>query len=117
MTKNCSRQTSSGLGRVITARSLLSADGIYHIISRVVFNFINFPPLGIVLVGIPNLRRHLTPKNEEYEQIASRVAGRIYDLPEFSLDDARLMFEAVMPARDVDQMELLFQAVLRRGAG
>jgi len=35
--------------RVITARSLLSADGIYHIVSRMVFNFINFPPLGIVV--------------------------------------------------------------------
>ena len=35
--------------RIITARSLLSADGIYHIISRMVFNFINFPPLGIVV--------------------------------------------------------------------
>ncbi|MCC6426612.1 MAG: AbgT family transporter [Phycisphaerales bacterium] len=35
--------------RVITARSLLSADGIYHIASRLVFNFINFAPLGIVI--------------------------------------------------------------------
>jgi len=36
--------------RVITARSLVSPDGIYHILSRMVFNFINFPPLGIVVV-------------------------------------------------------------------
>lgn len=35
--------------RVITARNLLSADGIYHIASRMVFNFINFAPLGIVI--------------------------------------------------------------------
>lgn len=35
--------------RIITARSLVSADGIYHIISRMVFNFINFAPLGIVI--------------------------------------------------------------------
>lgn len=36
--------------RVIAARSLLSADGIYHMVSRLVFNFINFPPLGMVVV-------------------------------------------------------------------
>lgn len=35
--------------RIITARSLLSADGIYHILSRMVFNFVNFAPLGIVI--------------------------------------------------------------------
>jgi aminobenzoyl-glutamate transport protein len=35
--------------RLITVRSLLSADGIYHILSRMVFNFINFAPLGIVI--------------------------------------------------------------------
>ena len=35
--------------RIISVRSLLSADGIYHVLSRMVFNFINFPPLGIVV--------------------------------------------------------------------
>lgn len=35
--------------RIITARTLLSADGIYHIVSRMVFNFVNFAPLGIVI--------------------------------------------------------------------
>ncbi len=35
--------------RIITARSLLTADGIYHILSRMVFNFVNFAPLGIVV--------------------------------------------------------------------
>lgn len=58
---------------------------------------------GIVLVGIPSLARHLSSKSEEYEQLASRVAGRVHELPEFSLDDARLMFEAVMSERDVDR--------------
>lgn len=58
---------------------------------------------GIVLVGIPSLQRHLTSRSEEYEQLASRVSGRIYELPEFSLDDAQLMFEAVMSERDVQQ--------------
>lgn len=58
---------------------------------------------GIVLVGIPSLARHLSSKSEEYEQLASRVAGRVHELPEFSLDDARLMFEAVMGEKDVDR--------------
>ena len=58
---------------------------------------------GIVLCGIPSLARHLSSKSEEYEQLASRVAGRVHELPEFSLDDARLMFEAVMSEKDVDR--------------
>jgi DNA transposition AAA+ family ATPase len=58
--------------------------------------------VGVVLVGIPSLARHLSSKSEEYEQIASRVAGRVHELPEFTLDDARLMFEAVMP-KDVER--------------
>lgn len=58
---------------------------------------------GCVLVGIPSLQRHLTSKSEEYEQLASRVAGRVHELPEFSIDDARLMFDAVMPERDVER--------------
>jgi aminobenzoyl-glutamate transport protein len=39
-------------GQPFTARSLLSADGLYYAISSMVDNFINFPPLGIVLVGM-----------------------------------------------------------------
>ncbi|MDP1860252.1 MAG: AAA family ATPase, partial [Gemmatimonadaceae bacterium] len=58
---------------------------------------------GVVLCGIPSLARHLSSKSEEYEQLASRVAGRVHELPEFSLDDARLMFEAVMSEKDVDR--------------
>ncbi len=65
---------------------------------------------GVVLVGIPSLQRHLTSKSEEYEQLASRVAGRVHELPEFSLDDARLMFEAVMPERDVERAIALLKS-------
>jgi aminobenzoyl-glutamate transport protein len=36
----------------ITARGLLSADGLYYAISSMVDNFIRFPPLGVVLVGM-----------------------------------------------------------------
>ncbi len=36
----------------VTAQGLLSADGLYWCLSSMVRNFINFPPLGIVLVGL-----------------------------------------------------------------
>ncbi|MDX9912341.1 MAG: AbgT family transporter [Phycisphaerales bacterium] len=39
-------------GDAITPRNLLSADGLYYAISSMVDNFVNFPPLGIVLVGV-----------------------------------------------------------------
>ncbi len=65
---------------------------------------------GIVLCGIPSLARHLSSKSEEYEQLASRVAGRVHELPEFSLDDARLMFEAVMSDKDVDRAIALLKS-------
>lgn len=40
------------LSQVIFANSLLSADGIWWLLSNLVDNFIRFPPLGIVLVGM-----------------------------------------------------------------
>jgi hypothetical protein len=55
---------------------------------------------GIVLVGIPTLRRHLVGANDELEQLASRVGSRLWELPEFTLDDARLFFGALMSERD-----------------
>ncbi len=45
----------SGTGRsaeVVRARSLLAADGLWWLTSHAVENFIRFPPLGIVLVGM-----------------------------------------------------------------
>lgn len=63
---------------------------------------------GMVLVGIPALARHLSSRSEEYEQLASRVASRVYELPEFSSDDARLMLEAGARAEDIEaSMSLL----------
>lgn len=38
--------------RTLTANNLLSSDGIWWLLSHLVDNFINFPPLGIVLVGM-----------------------------------------------------------------
>ena len=66
--------------------------------------------VGMVLVGIPSLARHLSSKSEEYEQIASRVAGRVHELPEFGLSDARLMIDAVMPERDVERAMALLKS-------
>ncbi len=37
---------------VITAKSLLNTEGIWWLLSHLVENFIQFPPLGIVLVGM-----------------------------------------------------------------
>ncbi len=42
----------SDVGSQIRAKSLLNADGIWWLLSHLVDNFINFPPLGIVLVGM-----------------------------------------------------------------
>jgi aminobenzoyl-glutamate transport protein len=39
-------------GEPIKPVSLLDSDGLYWVISNLVRNFINFPPLGIVLVGM-----------------------------------------------------------------
>ena len=39
-------------GATIAPRSLLSADGAYWLIANMVRNFINFAPLGVVLVGV-----------------------------------------------------------------
>lgn len=39
-------------GETFTAKSLLTRDGLYWLISNLVKNFINFAPLGIVLVGM-----------------------------------------------------------------
>ncbi len=39
-------------GQPFEARSLLSPDGLYYALSSMVDNFVNFPPLGVVLVGM-----------------------------------------------------------------
>ncbi len=36
----------------LEATSLLSADGLFWVLASAVENFINFPPLGVVLVGM-----------------------------------------------------------------
>jgi aminobenzoyl-glutamate transport protein len=39
-------------GEVFTAKSLLSREGIYWLFKNLVKNFVQFPPLGVVLVGM-----------------------------------------------------------------
>ncbi len=39
-------------GQPFRTRNLLSADGLYYAVSSMVDNFVNFPPLGVVLVGM-----------------------------------------------------------------
>lgn len=41
-----------GTGEVIAPRSLLSSEGSWWLLSHLVSNFVAFPPLGIVLVGM-----------------------------------------------------------------
>lgn len=41
-----------GQPQVIRARNLLSSDGLFWALDNMVLNFINFPPLGVVLVGM-----------------------------------------------------------------
>jgi len=39
-------------GELVRARSLLGAEGLYWTLQTLVQNFVNFPPLGVVLVGM-----------------------------------------------------------------
>jgi aminobenzoyl-glutamate transport protein len=39
-------------GALLKPRNLLSADGVYWLSANMVRNFLNFPPLGVVLVGM-----------------------------------------------------------------
>jgi len=57
--------------------------------------------IGIVLFGIRSLKRLLTGVSEESEQMASRVAGRIWDIPEVNDNDLALILGAVMPEEQV----------------
>lgn len=63
---------------------------------------------GMVLGGIKGLERILTGTNEVYEQLASRVSGRIFKLPEFNEADLALLTEvAVSPGDHEAVMALL----------
>jgi aminobenzoyl-glutamate transport protein len=46
------REVETGEPVVHRARSLLTSDGLFHALSSLVANFMAFPPLGVVLVGM-----------------------------------------------------------------
>lgn len=49
---NTADQSNGAIAKPIVAKSLLNSEGIWWLLSHLVHNFINFPPLGIVLVGM-----------------------------------------------------------------
>jgi DNA transposition AAA+ family ATPase len=58
--------------------------------------------IGMVLVGIRALKRQLVGTSEELEQLASRVSGRIWELPDFNEADLALLLEAVVRPDDLE---------------
>ena len=64
--------------------------------------------IGIVLFGIRSLRRMLTGFSEEAEQMASRVSGRIWEIPDVTEDDLDVILAGVMTA---DQRERVLEVL------
>lgn len=58
--------------------------------------------LGVVLIGITDMRQGLIVPSGEMEQIASRIASRLWTLPEFNVSDMRLFLHAVMKEHETD---------------
>ena len=58
--------------------------------------------VGMLLVGIDKLKRYLVGTSDELEQIASRVSGRIWQLPEIRESDLVLILRAVMRESEVE---------------
>jgi len=60
--------------------------------------------VGMMLVGIPSLKRHLIATNDETEQLASRVSGgRIFEMPDLNEHDVRKILDVAMPAREAER--------------
>jgi DNA transposition AAA+ family ATPase len=103
------RQPITGLGIACykRARSILTDSGRCLIVDdahdlqlkalHILRSFQNDTRIGLVLCGISTMRKWLTGHNDEMEQIARRVAGNIWTVPEFGEDDALLMLRATMP--------------------
>lgn len=58
--------------------------------------------VGMLLVGISELKRHLTGTSEKFEQLASRVSGRITDLPAIMESDLVQILRAVLRESDIE---------------
>jgi hypothetical protein len=66
--------------------------------------------VGMLLVGINDLKRHLTGTSEKFEQLASRVSGRIWELPPIIEADLVQILRAVLREGDIEPvMRLLRQ--------
>ncbi len=59
--------------------------------------------IGMVLSGIGGLRRHLVGTSDETEQLASRVSGRIFELPDLNGEDVHKILVAAMGAREAER--------------
>lgn len=59
--------------------------------------------VGMVLSGIGSLRRHLVGTSDETEQLASRVSGRIFELPDLNGHDVRSILVAAMGVREAER--------------
>lgn len=65
--------------------------------------------VGLLLVGIHALKRHLVGTNEFTEQLAYRVSGRIWELPDVTEQDVEQLLHAVMKEGDVDHAMTLLR--------
>lgn len=83
-------------GKPYTINSLLTADGIYYAISSMVGNFINFPPLGVVLVGMLGIGLA-----ERTGFIPSLLKGAMLIVPKRLLTPA-MVFLGIMSSAGVD---------------
>lgn len=82
--------------QTFTAKPLLTADGIYWALSSMVKNFINFPPLGVVLVGMLGIG-----VAERTGLIAAMLKAFLRLVPERLLDPA-MVFLGVMSSMTSD---------------
>lgn len=102
------RQPSTGLGMACLkrVRAILTDSGRCLIVDEahdlqlkalhILRSLHNDTHIGLVLCGISTMRKWLTGHNDELEQIARRVAGNIWNVPDFGEDDAMLMLRATM---------------------
>lgn len=66
--------------------------------------------VGMLLVGINDLKRHLTGTSEKFEQLASRVSGRIWELPPIIERDLVQILSALLRESDIEPvMKMLRQ--------
>jgi|CXWL01.1.fsa_nt_gi DNA transposition AAA+ family ATPase len=59
--------------------------------------------VGLLLVGISTLQRYLVGHTPELEQLASRVSGRVWTLPELTREDVRLILSGILEEDLLDE--------------